>query len=294
VQTQNRFKKASPKPIASFLILFLLAFLVIKTAYGYNAKIEPTTRFKLSTSNTYIYFDQSIYVDYAYVYTGNVTATNIYMSSGSTLSTFTIAALQGNLTVTKLMESSIIEATGVASTGDWSEFYMQIPTLDEPVSIMINSVEVPVTSNYVDYVASSEDAWYYYGSGKIILKGIASSTVTFMVDWTTLPYAEYEAGVSYAVNLFNIPIVLGERLSVGTFAGGLIASSIVLMMTLLPVTIINRSRKGGGGIIAELIIGLAILGVCVAITWFPIWIYVLLCFLVALLFNGEIRGKLGV
>lgn len=95
------------------------------------------------------------------------------------------------------------------------------------------------------------------------------------------------------VDLLNLPVQLGERLGVGTFAGGLIASSILLMMGILPVALINRSRKGGGGPIAEIFIGMIILGVCVAITWFPIWIFVLLCFLIALMFSDKITGIIG-
>jgi len=100
-------------------------------------------------------------------------------------------------------------------------------------------------------------------------------------------YAETE------VNLLTLHEALGERLGVGTFAGGLIASAILLMMFIMPVALINRSRKGGGGPMAELFIGLTILGVCVAITWFPIWIFVLLCFLVAVLFSDKITGVIG-
>jgi len=100
-------------------------------------------------------------------------------------------------------------------------------------------------------------------------------------------YAEDE------VNLLTLHEKLGERLGVGTFAGGLIASSILLMMGILPVALINRSRKGGGGPIAEIFIGMVILGICVAITWFPIWIFVLLIFLIALMFSDKLTGLMG-
>ena len=100
-------------------------------------------------------------------------------------------------------------------------------------------------------------------------------------------YAETE------INLLTLHEALGERLGVGTFAGGLIASVIFLMMTVFPVAMINRSRKGGGGFMAELIVGMAVLGVCVAVTWFPVWIFVLLAFMIALLFSGKLTELLG-
>lgn len=95
------------------------------------------------------------------------------------------------------------------------------------------------------------------------------------------------------VNLLTLHEALGEQLGVGTFAGGLIASAILLMMTVLPVALINRSRRGGGGPIAEIFIGMTILGVCVAITWFPVWVFVLLAFIIALLFSDKITGIIG-
>lgn len=100
-------------------------------------------------------------------------------------------------------------------------------------------------------------------------------------------YAETE------VNLLTLHEALGERLGVGTFAGGLIASAILLMMTILPVAMINRSRKGGGGPMAELFVGFTVLGVCVAITWFPLWIFVLLCFFTAVMFSDKLTEVIG-
>ncbi len=100
-------------------------------------------------------------------------------------------------------------------------------------------------------------------------------------------YAESE------INLLTLHEALGERLGVGTFAGGLIASAILLMMGILPTALINRSRKGGGGPIAEIFVGIVLLGVCVAVTWFPIWIFVLLCFIIALMFSDKLTGLMG-
>jgi len=91
------------------------------------------------------------------------------------------------------------------------------------------------------------------------------------------------------VNLLTLHEALGERLGVGTFAGGMIASAILLMMCILPVALINRSRKGGGGPIAELFLGIVVLGVCVAITWLPFWFLLILCLLIALMFSGKMR-----
>jgi len=93
--------------------------------------------------------------------------------------------------------------------------------------------------------------------------------------------------------LLTLPEELGEMLGIGTFAGGIIASTILLMAGILPVMLINRSRKAGGGPMAEFVIGLTILGVCVAIMWFPLWVFVLLCFFTAVLMSDKITGVIG-
>lgn len=95
------------------------------------------------------------------------------------------------------------------------------------------------------------------------------------------------------VNLLTIHEALGEKLGVSIFAGGLICSAILLMMFILPVALINRSRKGGGTPMAELFTGMTVLGVCVAITWFPVWIFVLIILLIALMFSDKIKGVFG-
>jgi hypothetical protein len=95
------------------------------------------------------------------------------------------------------------------------------------------------------------------------------------------------------VNLLTLHEALGERLGVGTFAGGLIASAILLMMTILPVALINRSRKGGGGPIAEIVVGLTVLSVCIAITWLPVWLLLVVTLILALAYMDKIKGVVG-
>jgi len=94
------------------------------------------------------------------------------------------------------------------------------------------------------------------------------------------------------VNLLNIPEQLGIRLGVGTFAGGILASVILLMICVLPIALISRKR-GTGSIMAELIVGLAVLGGCVAMAWFPVWIFILLILLISLFFSNKITGLFG-
>jgi len=89
------------------------------------------------------------------------------------------------------------------------------------------------------------------------------------------------------VNLLDIPEQLAERLGVSTFAGGLIASAIFMMITVMPIAMITRKRNTG--FIAELVVGFVAMGVCIAINWLPYWFILILSMLVALMFAGKMR-----
>lgn len=89
------------------------------------------------------------------------------------------------------------------------------------------------------------------------------------------------------VNLLDLPEQLGERLGVSTFAGGLIASAILFMITVLPIAMITRRRNTG--FIAELVVGFVVMGVCIAINWLPYWFILIFSMIVALMFAGRMR-----
>jgi hypothetical protein len=125
------------------------------------------------------------------------------------------------------------------------------------------------------------------GKSKILLSLLA---VLVLLSLTSVVYANDDGG---DVNLLDIPAQLGERLGVGEFAGGLICSVILLMMTVFPTALLNRSRRGGGGPIAELIIGIATLSICIAIGWLPTWILLIMILLVVALLSGNLREWLG-
>ena len=83
------------------------------------------------------------------------------------------------------------------------------------------------------------------------------------------------------------PQAVGEKLGIGTFAGGILLGIILLAIFMFPIMMIARRR--GTGFMAELIFGLAIFGFCIAVNWFPIWFIVILTFLVAILFAKKIK-----
>lgn len=89
------------------------------------------------------------------------------------------------------------------------------------------------------------------------------------------------------VDFMNIPQQLADHLNIPLFGGQILASGIMLMIFLLPITIIARGKKAG--FIPELGTTLVIYGFCTAIGWLPYWFLLILCMLIALMFAGTMR-----
>jgi len=92
------------------------------------------------------------------------------------------------------------------------------------------------------------------------------------------------------LNLMDIPEYLGDKLGIGPFAGGLLATAILVMMIMLPSAMLIRGKHAS---LFMLIEGLCIYGFCTAIVWIPIWLMIVLCMLLALLFSGNVRDWLS-
>lgn len=88
------------------------------------------------------------------------------------------------------------------------------------------------------------------------------------------------------LNLSSFPQALADKLSISAFAGGIIASLILLLMFTLPVALFSK-----GNLILVLFVGFATFGACVALTWLPFWFLIIIVFVVAVLFSQKI-GKM--
>jgi len=95
-----------------------------------------------------------------------------------------------------------------------------------------------------------------------------------------------------AVNLSEFPLKLSELMTIPLFAAKLLASSIILALFLLP-TVFACSQFNKDVVIPALLVGFGALSFLVAMQWLPIWLFVLLCFLMALLFSDKITGVIG-
>jgi len=92
------------------------------------------------------------------------------------------------------------------------------------------------------------------------------------------------------VNLQNFPQQLATALGVSLFVGQILASTILLCLILFPSIMLAGYFGGSGSVMyALLIVGLPISGVCVALGWLPVWLFLVTCLLIALMFAGKMR-----
>lgn len=97
---------------------------------------------------------------------------------------------------------------------------------------------------------------------------------------------------SDVVNLAMFPNQLALNLGVSLFVGQLLASTILLCLFLFPTMMIAGYFGRSGSVFpAILIVGLSIMGVCVALTWLPVWVFAIVALLIGLLFADKITKK---
>lgn len=93
------------------------------------------------------------------------------------------------------------------------------------------------------------------------------------------------------VDLSKIDEQLALRLGVTTFIGGIICTTILFMMIVLPIAIIARRKNPG--FIPELIGGMLCLSLSIALGWLPTWILLIIILMIVALLSGNLRDWLG-
>jgi len=93
------------------------------------------------------------------------------------------------------------------------------------------------------------------------------------------------------IDISAIPQGLADKMGIPLFATQLLCSGILLLIFVMPVALIGRKKSGSP--IAELFVGFLILGVCIALGWLPVWLFLMLCLLVGLMFAGKMRDFLS-
>jgi hypothetical protein len=72
---------------------------------------------------------------------------------------------------------------------------------------------------------------------------------------------------------------LGLALGIGEFAGGLLATSLVMALFLFPTLILVKGKANQ--LYAILFVGFSVMGVCVTIGWLPYWIFLIIILIIA-------------
>jgi len=90
------------------------------------------------------------------------------------------------------------------------------------------------------------------------------------------------------INFSNIPTQLSEQLGIPIFAGQILASSILMFIPLLCISLLARGRHKHAWV-AEMFTGFMFLSFSVALGWCPYWLLIILTLLVALMFAGQMR-----
>ena len=84
-----------------------------------------------------------------------------------------------------------------------------------------------------------------------------------------------------------IPITIAEGLKIDLWAGKLVCSAILILIVLIPLTMIVKSRYSSW--IPECALTLLIMGFCMGLGWLDAWIFLVFCMLIGLMYAMKMR-----
>lgn len=91
------------------------------------------------------------------------------------------------------------------------------------------------------------------------------------------------------VNLTDLPQQLATQLGIPLFAAQLLTTAIILSLPLLPALRFTRGKTNQ--FFVMILLGFVTLGFCVAMTWLPVWMFVIISLVVALLFSDRLTSR---
>lgn len=92
-------------------------------------------------------------------------------------------------------------------------------------------------------------------------------------------------------DLMEVPTYIDNQLGCGEFIGGMIASIVILTLTLVPIIILTKGKSSLMSL--YMLVGFVDLGLLVALGWFPIWIFIIIVVAISVGLGKEISGALG-
>lgn len=108
--------------------------------------------------------------------------------------------------------------------------------------------------------------------------------LAFLIPNVALVYGEDEGT---DLDLSNFPEALADKFNISVFAGGILASVLLMVMFMMPVALWSRT------IIPPLFVGVLTLGFAIGVGWLDYWFLLVLCLMVALMFASKIRTVIG-
>lgn len=85
------------------------------------------------------------------------------------------------------------------------------------------------------------------------------------------------------VYLLDLPQKFADAFNIPLFPAQIFTTAIIMMIFMLPIAIWSKT------IVPPIFVGIIIMGLCIALSWLPVWFLVVTAMLVSLMFAGKIR-----
>ncbi|MCJ7482269.1 MAG: hypothetical protein MUO31_04825 [Thermodesulfovibrionales bacterium] len=89
------------------------------------------------------------------------------------------------------------------------------------------------------------------------------------------------------VYLLDLPQKFADAFNIPLFPAQIFTTGIIMMIFMLPIAIWSKT------VVPPLFVGFVVMGLCVALTWLPVWFLVISAMVVALMFAGGMRNWLS-
>jgi len=89
------------------------------------------------------------------------------------------------------------------------------------------------------------------------------------------------------VYLMDLPQKFADAFNIGLFPAQIFTTAIIMMTFMLPIAIWSKT------VVPPIFVGFVVMGLCIALSWLPVWFLVVLAMLVALMFAGKMRDLIS-
>lgn len=90
-------------------------------------------------------------------------------------------------------------------------------------------------------------------------------------------------------DIMEVPTYVNDQLGCGEFIAGLLVSLVIFSLIMLPTIYLTKGKAYS----IYIVMGMVILAPLVAFGWFPIYIYIIIIFLLAFGFSSKLRDFFG-